>query len=167
MDFSVNDTSSRQVGKPSSPGDDQPRVAKFGGGGVGGGGVPGHIGPQPLQRAWGVAAQVGEQDVGHRGDALYREIEQLVSREILLQAPVASDLRFLLSVLRIAPELERSHNLVCHIAPRADRIHGAQLPPRCRELIKQMDELACGMWRRATDCWCQRGQIRRVGAGRS
>ena len=39
-------------------------------------------------------------------DALYPEIEELVNREILLQAPVASDLRFLLSVLRIVPELE-------------------------------------------------------------
>ena len=37
-------------------------------------------------------------------DALYPEIEELVNREILLQAPVASDLRFLLSVLRIVPE---------------------------------------------------------------
>ena len=74
----------------------------------------------------------------------------------MLQAPVASDLRFLLSVLRIAPELERSHDLVCHIASRADRIPGQELSPRCRELIKQMDEVACGMWRRAADCWCQR-----------
>jgi phosphate transport system protein len=89
-------------------------------------------------------------------DALHREIEQLVSREILLQAPVASDLRFLLSVLRIAPELERSHDLVCHIASRAGRIPGSELSPRCRELIRQMDELACGLWRRAADCWCQR-----------
>ena len=89
-------------------------------------------------------------------DAIYHEIEQLVSREILLQAPVASDLRFLLSVLRIAPELERSHDLVCHIASRADRIPGSELPPRCRILIKRMDELACAMWRRAADCWCQR-----------
>ena len=38
-------------------------------------------------------------------DALYPEIEQLANREILLQAPVASDLRFLLSVVRIVPEL--------------------------------------------------------------
>ena len=89
-------------------------------------------------------------------DARYRGIEQLVSREILLQAPVASDLRFLLSVLRIAPELERSHDLVCHIASRAGHIPGPELSSRCRELIKQMDELVCGMWRRAADCWCQR-----------
>ena len=89
-------------------------------------------------------------------DALCREIEQLVSREILLQAPVASDLRFLLSVLRIAPELERSHDLVCHIASRAGHIPGSELSPRSRELIKRMDELACEMWRRAADCWSQR-----------
>jgi phosphate transport system protein len=89
-------------------------------------------------------------------DALYHEIEQLVSREILLQAPVASDLRFLLSVLRIAPELERSHDLVCHIAYRAGHIPGSELSPRCRGLIKRMDELACDMWRRAADGWCQR-----------
>ena len=51
-------------------------------------------------------------------DALYPEIEELANREIALQAPVASDLRFLLSVLRIVPELERSHDLVIDIAHR-------------------------------------------------
>ena len=54
-------------------------------------------------------------------DALYPEIEDLVNREILLQAPVASDLRFLLSVLRIVPELSRSHHLVTSIAARAEQ----------------------------------------------
>src|SRR6266566_3897981 len=37
-------------------------------------------------------------------DALYPEIEAMANREIVLQAPVASDLRFLLSVLRIVHE---------------------------------------------------------------
>lgn len=60
------------------------------------------------------------------------------------------------SVLRIAPELERSHDLVCHIASRARHVPGSGMSPRCRELIEQMDELACDMWRRAADCWSQR-----------
>jgi phosphate uptake regulator len=45
-------------------------------------------------------------------DALYSEIEQLASRAILLQAPVADDLRFLLSVLQIMPDLDRAHHSV-------------------------------------------------------
>jgi len=60
-------------------------------------------------------------------DALYPEIEELVNREILLQAPVASDLRFLLSVLRIVPELGRSHHLVVSIAARANHIFSDDL----------------------------------------
>ena len=47
-------------------------------------------------------------------DALWPEIEELVNREIVLQAPVAVDLRYLLSVLRIVPVLERAHDLVVH-----------------------------------------------------
>jgi hypothetical protein len=52
-------------------------------------------------------------------DALYLEVERLASREVLLQAPVAAGLRFLLSVLRVTPELERSHDLVMQVADRA------------------------------------------------
>jgi hypothetical protein len=51
------------------PGDDQPRVAKLSGGGVGGRGVPGHLGAQPGQRARVAAAQLGEQGIGLRGIA--------------------------------------------------------------------------------------------------
>ena len=39
-------------------------------------------------------------------DVLYPRIEKLASQEILLQAPVVSGRRFLLSALRIVPELE-------------------------------------------------------------
>jgi phosphate transport system protein len=89
-------------------------------------------------------------------DALYLEIEGLVNREILLQAPVASDLRFLLSVLRIVPELERSHDLVMQIASRANHILGEDLSPRCRGIIERMGRLASDMWRQAVDSWYQR-----------
>jgi phosphate transport system protein len=89
-------------------------------------------------------------------DALYPEIEELVNKEILLQAPVASDLRFLLSVLRIVPELERSHDLVVQIASRANHILGEDLSPRCRGLVERMGSCASGMWRQAVDSWYQR-----------
>ena len=89
-------------------------------------------------------------------DALYLEIEGMVNREILLQAPVASDLRFLLSVLRVVPELERSHDLVVEIATRANHILSDDLSPRCRGLVGQMGSLASGMWRQAADSWYQR-----------
>jgi phosphate transport system protein len=89
-------------------------------------------------------------------DALYPEIEHLVNREILLQAPVASDLRFLLSVLRIVPELERSHDLVLDIARRSDHILSEDLSPRVRGLIERMGGLVSDMWRQAADSWYNR-----------
>ena len=89
-------------------------------------------------------------------DALYPEIENLVNREIALQAPVASDLRFLLSVLRIVPELERSHDLVVDIAHRANHILSQDLSPRSRGLVERMGNLASVMWRQAADSWYQR-----------
>jgi phosphate transport system protein len=89
-------------------------------------------------------------------DALYSEIEELVNRDIALQAPVASDLRFLLSVLRIVPELERSHDLVVDIARRADHILSDDLSPRSRGIVERMGSIVSDMWRQASDSWYQR-----------
>ena len=89
-------------------------------------------------------------------DALYAEIEELVNRDIALQAPVASDLRFLLSVLRIVPELERSHDLVVDIGRRADHILSDDLSPRSRGIVERMGNLVSDMWRQAAEAWYQR-----------
>ena len=89
-------------------------------------------------------------------DALYLELEELVNRAILLQAPVASDLRFLLSVLRIVPELERSHDLMVHIASAASHFLGDDLTARAKGLVERMGDLAADMWRKAADSWYQR-----------
>lgn len=89
-------------------------------------------------------------------DALYPQIEDLADRELLLQQPVASDLRFLVSVLRVTPELGRSHDLIVDIARRASHIPTEDLTPRARRLIEQMGSVASGMWRQAADCWRQR-----------
>jgi phosphate transport system protein len=89
-------------------------------------------------------------------DALYLEIERLVNRELALQAPVASDLRFLLSVLRIVPEIERSHDLVMHIASEANHILGDDLTTRAQGMLERLGHVVADMWRAAADSWYQR-----------
>ena len=99
-------------------------------------------------------------------DALYPEIEELANTELLLQAPVASDLRLLVSVLRVVPELERSHDLVVDIARRATHILTEDLTPRTRTLIGEMGSLAADMWREAVDCWRERDRAAAVALGK-
>ena len=100
-------------------------------------------------------------------DELYRRVEELTLREVALQGPVASDLRFLLSVLRIVPELERSGDLVEHIAARAARGLAEELTPRIRGLVTEMGRVGVELWRMAADGYAERdgGAARRIAAG--
>ncbi len=94
--------------------------------------------------------------------ALYPETEQLASREILLQAPVADDLRFLLSVLRVLTEFELSHDLVIQIATRGNHFLADDLSPRARGIVERMGTVAADMWRQAADCWYKRDRAAAV-----
>ena len=89
-------------------------------------------------------------------DALYPQIEELADREILLQQPLASDFRLLVSVLRVVPELERSHDLIVEIARRGNLILSQDLSADSRGLLEHMGNLASEMWRAAADCWRER-----------
>jgi len=86
-------------------------------------------------------------------DALEKEIEQLVERTMLFQAPVASDFYRLLTALRIVPELERSGDLAEHIATRAAAGLGSDLSPAVRGIIEQLGTQIASMWRAAADAW--------------
>ena len=89
-------------------------------------------------------------------DQLYCDVEELVQRQFALQAPLARDMRFLLSVLRIVPELERSGDLAEHIAARATRSVSNSITPRIRGLIEQMGHIGTQMWREAADGYVDR-----------
>ena len=89
-------------------------------------------------------------------DSLYVDVEEIVYRQLVTQSPMAKDLRFLLSVLRIVPELERSGDLAEHIAARAARGVATALTPRIRGLIEQMGLVGTEMWRRAADAYVER-----------
>src|SRR5438045_6906315 len=89
-------------------------------------------------------------------DELYCDVEELVQRQFALQSPMARDMRFLLSVLRIVPELERSGDLAEHIAARAVRGLSEALTPRIRGLVEQMGKVGTEMWREAADAYADR-----------
>ena len=89
-------------------------------------------------------------------DALYPQIEDLADREMLLQQPLAADFRLLVSVLRVVPELERSHDLIVDIARRGNLILSQDLSARSRAIIEHMGNLATEMWREAVNCWRDR-----------
>ena len=98
-------------------------------------------------------------------DGLYPEIEELANKELLLQQPLASDFRLLISVLRVVPELERSHDLIVGIARRGNLILSQDLSARSRALIEHMGNLGSEMWREAVDCWRERDRSAAVALG--
>lgn len=99
-----------------------------------------------LQLARQVVA--GDQDV----DALTAEVEMLVWEE--LDHPTAtSDLRQLVALLLILPELERSADLAEHVAQRAVDNLGVEMSPLSRGIIQRMTEVALNMWRSAADAY--------------
>lgn len=89
-------------------------------------------------------------------DLLYREIEQLAQRQLALRSTGPEELRYLITVLRMLPELERSGDLAEHVSRRAVRGLGVELSPRARGLVEKMGEVACEMWRATADAYADR-----------
>jgi phosphate transport system protein len=89
-------------------------------------------------------------------DALQDDIEALVQNELLRQPLAGAQLRYLVTVLRIVPELERSADLVEHIALRTQLALLDQLSLTSRELIGQMSTIAVGMWWHASSAFRDR-----------
>jgi phosphate transport system protein len=79
-------------------------------------------------------------------DALQNDIEELVQVELGRQPLSPDELRYLVTVLRIVPELERSADLVEHIALRAQHALSDRLSLRARGLVEQMSSTAVAMW---------------------
>ena len=89
-------------------------------------------------------------------DVLYHAVEDLVVRQLADRRASDTTARFLLLLLRILPELERSGDLAEHIARAASRGVASQMSPRCRGLIAQMGEIGAEMWSLVTDAYAER-----------
>ena len=77
----------------------------------------------------------------------YEQVEQLVMNQFVRQAPVAGELRFLLTVFRILPELSGAHERTAQLARRGVTGLATELPKRVRRLIGQQIDAAVKMWR--------------------
>jgi len=82
-------------------------------------------------------------------------VEERCYHMIAMQAPVASDLRQIVTVVRMTAEVERSYGLVVNIAKAARRIYGSDLDPRLRGLITRMSEHAHQLMKFAVDAYVE------------
>ena len=89
-------------------------------------------------------------------DDLTSEIEGLVWERIETTDPQIMELRQLINVLLILPELERSADLAEHIAQRARFNIGPSMSPRSRGIFQRMSEIAIAMWHEAADAYLDR-----------
>ncbi|MEV4344191.1 phosphate signaling complex protein PhoU [Actinoplanes sp. NPDC049596] len=76
-------------------------------------------------------------------DAIYSQVETKVADTIARQAPVASDLRMVITALHISADIERMGDLAEHVAKTAQRRHPSPaVPAELRPVFKRMAEVA-------------------------
>ena len=89
-------------------------------------------------------------------EELHRSVEALVFTQLVRRAPFAGDVRFLVAVLRIVPELELTAALAGDIARRGSMHIGSELSPRIRGLVGALFDHALAMWHQASDAYRER-----------
>lgn len=87
-----------------------------------------------------LAAAQAVVDADAEVDQLYRQVEERVCDVIARQAPVAGDLRTVISALHISADIERMGDLSSHVARTAIRRHPAPAVPA--ELVGVVREMA-------------------------
>lgn len=84
-------------------------------------------------------------------DALHQRVEERAFEVLARQAPVAGDLRMVLTALRIAGDLERMGDLAQHVAKIALMRHPQHaVPSELADVFRQMGEVAYRMADKAT-----------------
>jgi phosphate transport system protein len=88
-------------------------------------------------------------------DARSVDLEEHCYRILALQAPVASDLRQVIALLKMVAEVERSNDLLCNICKAARRIYGHELDPKLRGIISRMGEQAQQLFEAAIESFVE------------
>jgi phosphate transport system protein len=86
-------------------------------------------------------------------DDLTHTIEERAYQLLARQQPMASDLRAIVTVLRIIHEIERTGDLMQNVAKTTRRLYPGELPPRIRGLVARMGSQAALQLRVAVEAF--------------
>jgi phosphate transport system protein len=106
------------------------------------------LGGEPAQGSRVVAAD-------ESFDALTGQLSGRVWEEFDRLAPAGDELRRLVGLLLILPELERSADLAEHIAQRAVTGIGPSMSPVTRGIVQRMSDVALKMWHEAAESYAR------------
>jgi len=93
-------------------------------------------------------------------DARSIELEERCFKVIALQSPVATDLRAVVSAIKIIADIERSADLCVNICKAARRIYGHELDPHLRGVIQKMGDQAQVLFKEATEAYLNLDGVR-------
>ncbi|NLD76543.1 MAG: phosphate transport system regulatory protein PhoU, partial [Acidimicrobiales bacterium] len=71
-------------------------------------------------------------------DVLAIELEERCYQTLVLQAPMAGDMRAIISAIHLVSELERSGDLMVNVAKGMRRLYNVEIDPKLRGLISRM-----------------------------
>ena len=86
-------------------------------------------------------------------DSRSSELEERCYDVLALQAPMAGDLRQLVTAVKMIGEIERSADLAVNICKASRRLYGIDLDPKLRGMIAQMGEQAALLFRLSIDSY--------------
>jgi phosphate transport system protein len=86
-------------------------------------------------------------------DAMTLEIEERCFTILARQQPMASDMRAVVTAIRLTSEIERSGDLMVNVAKATRRLYGSPVPPELQGLLQAMADEASRLYRLAMDAY--------------
>lgn len=93
-------------------------------------------------------------------DEIAADVEDRCFRQLALQQPMASDLRALVTAIRLTAELARSGDLMVNVAKGARRMMGLAIDPRTRGLVQSMSDEALRLFRAALEAYADNDEAK-------
>jgi phosphate transport system protein len=81
------------------------------------------------------------------------DVEERCFTILALQQPMASDMRAVVTAIRLTSEIERSGDLMVNVAKATRRLNGTTVPPALQGLLRVMADESVRLFQRAMDAY--------------